>query len=136
MITKYLNLRFKLGGILVSEVGPVYIRGRTEYVENVNEDHLSTPELADYAKSFAISNLAKTYAAPFLGDDLVISKIYMDICSMELFMHDWYLKDIYVCDDTIMEDVVPSKCQISKSLSQVVESYNAHVESLTAQPKN
>lgn len=135
MITKYLNLRFKLGGILVSEVGLVYIGGRTEYVKNVNEDHLSTPELADYATSFGISNLAKTYAAPSLGDDLVISKNYMDICRMELFMHDWYIIDIYVCDDTIMDDVVPNKCQITKSLSQVVESYNANVESLIAQVK-
>ncbi|KAH0710930.1 hypothetical protein KY284_012357, partial [Solanum tuberosum] len=55
MATKYLNLRFKFGGILVSEVGPIYVGGRTEYVENVDEDHLSIPELADYAKSFGIN---------------------------------------------------------------------------------
>ena len=67
MATKYLNLRFKFWGILVSDVGPLYVGGRTEYVKNVNEDHLSTPELADYATSFGISNLAKTYAAPSLG---------------------------------------------------------------------
>jgi len=46
----------------VSEVGPIYVGGRTEYVENVDEDHLSIPELADYAKSFGISKLGKTYA--------------------------------------------------------------------------
>ena len=40
MTNKYLNLRFKFGGMLVSEVGPVYVGGRTEYVENVDEDHL------------------------------------------------------------------------------------------------
>ncbi|KAH0665408.1 hypothetical protein KY285_026614 [Solanum tuberosum] len=54
MATKYLNLRFKFGCILVSEVGPVYAGGRTEYVENVDEDHLLIPELVDYAKSFGI----------------------------------------------------------------------------------
>ena len=52
MTTKYLNLRFKFGGILVSEVGQVYIGGMTEYYENVDEDHLSIPELVGYAKSF------------------------------------------------------------------------------------
>ncbi|KAG5568058.1 hypothetical protein H5410_064930 [Solanum commersonii] len=57
MATRYLNLRFKFGGILVSEVGPIYVGGRTEYVENVDEDHLSIPELADYAKSFGISDI-------------------------------------------------------------------------------
>ena len=33
-----------------------------------------------------------------------------------------------------MDDVGPSKGQISQSLSQVVESFNAHGESLTAKP--
>ena len=88
MTNKYLNLRFKFGGMLVSEVGPVYVGGRTEYVENVDEDHLSIPELADYAKSFGISKLGKTYAAQSLGGDLVELKNDMDICSMTLFMHD------------------------------------------------
>ncbi|KAH0773922.1 hypothetical protein KY290_011059 [Solanum tuberosum] len=137
MATKYLNLRFKFGGILVSEVGPIYVRGMTEYVENVDEDHLSIPELADYAKSFGISKLGKTYAKS-LGDDLVELKNDMDICNIALFMHDGDTIDIYVCDDTILEDVGPSEGQISQSLSQVVESFNAHGEfdgSLTAQPK-
>ncbi|KAH0670204.1 hypothetical protein KY289_024697 [Solanum tuberosum] len=79
MATKYLNLRFKFGGILVSEVGPVYVGGRTEYVENVDEDHLSISELAGYAKSFGISKLGKTYAVPSLGVDLVELKNDMDI---------------------------------------------------------
>ena len=57
MANRYLNLRFKFGGILVSEVGPVYVGGRTEYVENVDEDHLSIPVLADYAKSFGMKNI-------------------------------------------------------------------------------
>ena len=43
MANKYLNLRFKFGGILVIKVGPVYVEGRAEYVENVDEDHLSIP---------------------------------------------------------------------------------------------
>ena len=135
MTTKYLNLRLKFGGILVSEVGPIYVGGRTEYVENVEEDHLSIPKFADYAKSFGISKLGKTYATPSLGGDLVELKNDMDICSMTLFMHDGDTTDIYVCNDTILDDVGPSEGQISQSLSQVVESFNAHGESLTAQPK-
>ncbi|KAH0682747.1 hypothetical protein KY290_021342 [Solanum tuberosum] len=108
MATKYLNLRFKFGGILVSEVGPIYVGGRTEYVENVDEDHLSIPELADYAKPFGISKLGKTYAKT-LGGDLVELKNDMDICNIALFMHDGDTIDIYVCDDTILEDVGPSE---------------------------
>ena len=122
MTNKYLSLRFKVGGILVSEVGSVYVGGRTEYVENMDEDHLSIPELADYAKSFGISKLGKTYAAPSLGGDLVELKNDMDICSMTLFMHDGDTIDIYVCVDTIMDDLGPSEGQLSQSLSQVVES--------------
>ncbi|KAH0679203.1 hypothetical protein KY284_020288 [Solanum tuberosum] len=108
MATKYLNLRFKFGGILVSEVGPIYVRGRTEYVENVDEDHLSIPELAHYAKPFGISKLGKTYAKS-LGGDLVELKNDMDICNIALLMHDGDTIDIYVCDDTILEDVGPSE---------------------------
>lgn len=85
MTTKYLNLRFKFGGILVSEVGPIYVWGRTEYVENVDEDHLSIPELADYAMSFGIRSY---YAVPSLGGDLVELKNDIDICNIALFMHD------------------------------------------------
>ncbi|TMW80419.1 hypothetical protein EJD97_020331 [Solanum chilense] len=58
----------------------------------------------------------------------------MDICRMALFMHDGDTIDIYVCDDTILDDVGPSEGQISQSLSQVVESFNSHGESLTALP--
>ena len=84
---------------------------------------------------FWISKLEKTYATPSLGGDLVELKNDMDICSMTLFMHDGDTIDIYVCDDTILDVVGPSKGQISQSLSQVVESFNAHGKSLTAQPK-
>ena len=113
----------------MSEVGPVYVGGRTKYVDNVDEDHLSIPELADYAKSFGISKLGKTYATPSLGGDLVELKNDMDICSMTLFMHDGDTIDIYVCVDTIMDDLGPSEGQISQSLSQVVESL-MHMENL------
>ena len=54
---------------------------------------------------------------------------------MALFMHDVDTIDIYVCDNTILDDVGPSEGQISQSLSQVVESFNSPWESLTAQPK-
>ncbi|KAG5614302.1 hypothetical protein H5410_014126, partial [Solanum commersonii] len=40
-----------------------------------------------------------------------------------------FVKHIYVCDNTILEDVGPSEGQINQSLSQVVESFNAHGES-------
>ncbi|KAH0704363.1 hypothetical protein KY285_018641 [Solanum tuberosum] len=108
MATKYLNLRFKFGGILVSEVGPVYVGGKTEYVKNVDEDHMSILELADYVTSFGISKLGKTYAKS-LGGDLVELKNDMDICNIALFMHDGDTIDIYVCDDTILEDVRPNE---------------------------
>ena len=70
----------------MSEVGSVYVGGRTEYVENVDEDHLSIPEFADYDKCFGISKLGKAYAAPSLGGDLVELKNDMDISSITLFM--------------------------------------------------
>ncbi|KAH0642343.1 hypothetical protein KY290_033934 [Solanum tuberosum] len=122
----------------MSEVDLVYVGGRTEYVENVDEDHLSIHEVADYAKSFEISKLGKTYVVPYLGGDLVELKNDMDICNIALFMHDGDTIDIYVCHDTILEDVGPTEGQISQYLSQVGESFNAHGESdgsLTAQPK-
>ena len=59
----------------------------------------------------------------------------MDICSMALFMHDGDTIDIYVCDNTILDDVGLSEGQITQSLSQVVESFNSPGGSLTAQPK-
>ncbi|TMX03426.1 hypothetical protein EJD97_016403, partial [Solanum chilense] len=115
--TKYLNLRYKFGGILVSEVGPVYVGGRTEYVENVDE-------IIYQFLNFSISR-----------GNLVELKNDIDICSMTLFMHDGDIIYIYVCDDTILDDVGPNEGQISHSLRQVVESFNAHGESLTTQPK-
>ncbi|KAG5600833.1 hypothetical protein H5410_032203 [Solanum commersonii] len=99
MATKYLNLRFKFGGILVSEVGPVYVG----------------------------------------GGDMVELKNDMNICNIALFMHDGDTIDIYMRDDTILEDMGPTEGQISQSLSQVIESFNTHGKydgSLTAQPKN
>ncbi|KAH0693636.1 hypothetical protein KY285_020733 [Solanum tuberosum] len=139
MATKYLNLRFKFGGILVSEVGPVYVVGKVEYVQNVDEDHLSIPELTNYAKSFGISKLEKTYAVPSLGGDLAELKNDMDICNIALFMHDGDTIYICVCHDSILEDMGSTEGQISQSLSQVGESFNAHRKfdgSLAAQPKN
>ncbi|KAG5600210.1 hypothetical protein H5410_031580 [Solanum commersonii] len=69
---------------------------------------------------------------------MVELKNKMGICNIALFMHDGDTIDIYVCDDTILEDVGSSEGQISQSLSQVVESFNAHGESdgsSTAQQK-
>ncbi|KAH0632826.1 hypothetical protein KY284_035612 [Solanum tuberosum] len=58
-------------------------------------------------KSFEISKLGKTYAVPSLGNDLVELKNDMDICNISLLMHDGDTIDIYVCHDTILEDVGP-----------------------------
>lgn len=41
MHTKYINLRFHIDDILVSKVGPVYIRGSKRYVFNVDINYLS-----------------------------------------------------------------------------------------------
>ncbi|KAG5591546.1 hypothetical protein H5410_042060 [Solanum commersonii] len=101
-------------------------------------EFLTDLPIRDYAKSFGISKLGKTYAVPSLRGDLVELKNDMDICNVALFMHDGDTIDIYVCDDTILEDVGPTEGQINQFLSQVVESFNAHEESdgsLTAQPK-
>ncbi|OIT06908.1 hypothetical protein A4A49_61603, partial [Nicotiana attenuata] len=56
MADKYLNLRFHIGGMLVSEVGSVYVRGNIEYAFNVDTDKLSIPEIVDYAKDFGFTN--------------------------------------------------------------------------------
>ena len=61
----------------------------------MDENHLSILELADYAKSFGINKLGKTYAVPSLGADLVELKNDIDICSIALFMHDGDTIDIY-----------------------------------------
>ncbi|OIT37167.1 hypothetical protein A4A49_62813, partial [Nicotiana attenuata] len=56
MADKYLNLRFHIGGMLVSEVGPIYVGGNIEYTFNVDTDKLSIPEIVDYAKDFGFTN--------------------------------------------------------------------------------
>ena len=48
---------------------------------------------------------------------------------MTLFMHDGDTIDIYVCDNTILDDVGPSEGQISQSLSQVGNYVNEHEKS-------
>lgn len=66
MTNKFLNLRFKFGSILVSEVGLIYIGGRTKHVFNLDEDYLPIPKIIDHAKSFSISKLGKTYVVSFM----------------------------------------------------------------------
>ena len=61
MDTKYVHLRFHIGGILVSEVGPAYIGGEKEYAVNVDIDHLSIPEIIDYCRDFGVTNIEKMY---------------------------------------------------------------------------
>ncbi|OIT35334.1 hypothetical protein A4A49_02734 [Nicotiana attenuata] len=74
--------------MMVSEGGLVYIGGRTEHVFNVNEDHLSIPELADYARSFGITKLEKTFVVPYKGDNLVELKNDMDIYGLSQLLSD------------------------------------------------
>ncbi|KAJ8550217.1 hypothetical protein K7X08_034143 [Anisodus acutangulus] len=83
--------------MLVSEVGPIYIGGKTEHVFNVDEYHISLPELADYCKSFGVVKLGKTYAVPSQGGDLVELKKDRDIYDIALFLHDGDTIDIYMC---------------------------------------
>ncbi|KAG5611804.1 hypothetical protein H5410_023085, partial [Solanum commersonii] len=71
--------------------------------------------------------------------DLAELKNDMDICNKALLMHDGDTIDIYVCHDSILENVDSTEGQISQSLSQVGESFNAHGKSngsLIAQPKH
>ena len=79
----------------------------------MDEDNLSIPKLVDYSTSFGISKLGKTYVAPSLGEHLVELKNDMDICSMALFMHEGDTIDIYVCGDTILNDMGHSEVQLS-----------------------
>lgn len=47
MHTKYINLRFHIDDILVSKVGPIYIRGSKGYTFNIDIDHLSIFKVND-----------------------------------------------------------------------------------------
>ncbi|MCD7452127.1 hypothetical protein HAX54_015045 [Datura stramonium] len=64
MTTKYINLRFHFGGILVSEVQPVYVRGNKEYAFNVDTDHLYILKVKDYCKDFGVFNVNKIFVVP------------------------------------------------------------------------
>ncbi|MCD7453534.1 hypothetical protein HAX54_021269 [Datura stramonium] len=61
MATKYINLRFHFGGILVNNVEPVYIRGNKEYAFNVDTNHLSISEAKEYCRNFGVSNIDKMH---------------------------------------------------------------------------
>ncbi|OIT37959.1 hypothetical protein A4A49_55357, partial [Nicotiana attenuata] len=56
MADKYLNLRFHTGGMLVSEVRPVYVGENIEYAFNMDTDKLSIPQIVDYARDFGFTN--------------------------------------------------------------------------------
>lgn len=52
MATKYFNFRWKIGGMMVSKVGPIYVEVRAKHSFNIDFDHLSIPKLIDIAKEF------------------------------------------------------------------------------------
>ncbi|MCD7451644.1 hypothetical protein HAX54_012906 [Datura stramonium] len=57
MAMKYINLRFHFGGILVSDLGHVYIGGNKEYAFNIDTDYLPISKVKDYCKEFGVFNM-------------------------------------------------------------------------------
>ncbi|XP_060212303.1 uncharacterized protein LOC132639941 [Lycium barbarum] len=106
MATKYLHFRWKIGGILVSEVGPTFVGGRTEHSFNIDFDHLSIPELVDLAKEFGVINLGTAYIAP-KGGALVELTSDRDLLDLGVLLNDGDTIEIYVCNDSSFEDVGP-----------------------------
>ncbi|KAJ8565488.1 hypothetical protein K7X08_008064 [Anisodus acutangulus] len=54
---------------MMSEVGPTFVRDRTENSFNIDFDHLSIPELIDLAKEFGVNKLGAIYISPKGGDE-------------------------------------------------------------------
>ncbi|OIT01092.1 hypothetical protein A4A49_19934 [Nicotiana attenuata] len=117
MASKYFILRWKIGGMMVSEVGPVYFGGRTEHVFNVDEDHLSNLELADYDRSFGITKLGNTFVVPSNGGNLVELKNDRKIYGLSLLLSDRDTIDIYVGEYSIIEEGGPTGLSFSQITS-------------------
>ncbi|XP_059294789.1 uncharacterized protein LOC132047824 [Lycium ferocissimum] len=122
MAIKYFNFRWKIGGILVSEVGPTFVGGRTEHSFNVDFDHLSIPELKDLAKEFGVNKLGTTYIAP-KGGNLIKLTTDRDLLDLGVLLNDGETIEIYVCNDSSFEDGRPNGQHVTggfKSLFQTL----------------
>ncbi|OIT33332.1 hypothetical protein A4A49_40678 [Nicotiana attenuata] len=122
MDTKYVNLRWKTGGILLSEVGPLYVGGRVEHVTNVDCDHLSIPALSDYAKDFGIRKLGKTYIMSAKGGSLVELTKDRDLMDLAMLLNNGDTIDIFVSSDSQFEEVDAIE---RSQISHVGEPFNA-----------
>ncbi|OIT35697.1 hypothetical protein A4A49_02268 [Nicotiana attenuata] len=122
MDTKYLNLRWKNCGILVSEVGPLYVGGRVEHVTNVDCDHLSIPGLVDYAKGFGITKLGKTYIISAKGGSLVELTKDKDLMDLAMLLNNGDTIEIFVSSDSQFEEVDAIE---GSQISHVGEPFNA-----------
>ncbi|WMV07761.1 hypothetical protein MTR67_001146 [Solanum verrucosum] len=101
MGTKYVNLRFHIGGIFVSEVGPTYIGGGggggKEYAFNVDINHLSIPEVNDYCRDFGVTNIEKIYIGAAQVGNLVELVKYRDLLVLANLLVAGGTMDIYIC---------------------------------------
>ncbi|MCD7454497.1 hypothetical protein HAX54_025118 [Datura stramonium] len=97
MTTKYINLRFRFGGILVSDIGPVYIRKNKKYVFNVDTDHLPIPEVKDYCRNFGISNIDKMFVVVPNGEGLLELVKNRDLLLLSKLLANGGTLDIYIC---------------------------------------
>ncbi|KAH0680030.1 hypothetical protein KY285_021038 [Solanum tuberosum] len=97
MGTKYVNLRFHIGGILVSEVGPAYIGGKKEYAFNVDIYHLSIPEVNDYCRDFGVTNIEKIYIGAAQVGNLVELVKDRDLLVLANLLVAGGTMDIYIC---------------------------------------
>ncbi|OIT19795.1 hypothetical protein A4A49_55557, partial [Nicotiana attenuata] len=105
MASKYFNFIWKIGVMLVSEVGPVFVGGRIEYSFNIDSDHLSIPELVDIAKDFGVTKLGTTYIAPSKGGKLVKLEKDKNLLDLGVLLNDGDTIDIFICNDSNFEDV-------------------------------
>ncbi|MCD7464364.1 hypothetical protein HAX54_052578 [Datura stramonium] len=96
MATKYINLRFHFGGILMSDVGPVYIGGNKKYAFNIDMDHLSNAEVKDYCRDFGVSNIDKMYVVVPDGGGLLKLVKNGDLLLLSALLANGGTMDIYI----------------------------------------
>ncbi|TMW80849.1 hypothetical protein EJD97_014414 [Solanum chilense] len=97
MDTKYVNLRFHIGDILVSEVGPAYIGRKKEYAFNVDIDRLSITEINDYCRDFGVTNIEKIYIGVAQVGNLVELVKDRDLLVLANMLVAGGIMDIYIC---------------------------------------
>nr|XP_016438220.1 PREDICTED: uncharacterized protein LOC107764190 [Nicotiana tabacum]XP_016438225.1 PREDICTED: uncharacterized protein LOC107764190 [Nicotiana tabacum]XP_016438233.1 PREDICTED: uncharacterized protein LOC107764190 [Nicotiana tabacum]XP_016438243.1 PREDICTED: uncharacterized protein LOC107764190 [Nicotiana tabacum]XP_016438250.1 PREDICTED: uncharacterized protein LOC107764190 [Nicotiana tabacum]XP_016438257.1 PREDICTED: uncharacterized protein LOC107764190 [Nicotiana tabacum]XP_016438265.1 PR len=106
--------------MLVSEVGPLYVGGRVQHVTNVDCDHLSIPELVDYAKEFGITKLGKTFIMSAKCGNLVELTKDRDLMDLAMLLNNGDTIDIFVSCDSQFEEV-----DASSQISHVGDPFNA-----------